>query len=201
MTLSKCLVCSVLLAVSSAASADIVAVDYLASGDGLITRDTSTNLDWLDWTQGLNLSYNDMLVQLQAGGQYQGWRYATEAELYTLLSNAGAPDVGGRSVGNVPAVTTMLGLLGANNYFGFLGAGNSSAAFLAGTTDPYGFGPFAVLAIETFDNPVTAKSGEIGAAQHSASGLGHALVRPVPAPGALALLGAVGFVGARRRRG
>lgn len=197
------IVMGVILGSAASSQAAIFATDLSAPGDGLITRDTATNLDWLDWTQGLGFSYQGMLTELQPGGQYDGWRYATVSELHTLMANAGAPDPGGRTTGNVPAVTAMLGLLGANDFYGFLGAGNTSAAFVhdPANSPPGAFGPFGVLTIETFDSPVTAKAGEIGIGLNNVPfGLGHALVRTVPTPGAAALLGLAGLSACRRRR-
>lgn len=56
---------------------------------GNITRDTDTGLDWLDLTESLGLSYNEVSAQLGAGGDYEGYRYATVAELDQLITNFG----------------------------------------------------------------------------------------------------------------
>lgn len=58
-------------------------------GTDTITRDTDTGLDWLDVTVTRGLSYNQVTAQMGAGGIYEGWRYATMAELDTLISNFG----------------------------------------------------------------------------------------------------------------
>lgn len=189
--------------VSAAPSfASLVPVSLNNPGDELVTRDTINDLDWLDWNQGLSLSYFAMLAELQPGGQYEGWLYATAAELSDFMASGNVPDPGGRTVANIPSVLSILSLVGANDYFGFLGPGNSSAAFLHDPDNlaPGSFGPFAVFTIETFDNPVTAKAGEIGAGLNDyAFGMGHALVRAVPEPGTIGFL-AMGSLGLLRRR-
>ena len=48
-------------------------------GTGFI--DDSTHLVWLDLTLTNNHSYNDVVANLAPGGLYDGWRYATPAEL------------------------------------------------------------------------------------------------------------------------
>lgn len=69
--------------------AAIVSVDWETSGDNLITRDTSSGLDWLDLTETNGISYDDILPQLDSGGQFDGWRYATNDEVVALWSNFG----------------------------------------------------------------------------------------------------------------
>ena len=56
---------------------------------GNITRDTNTRLDWLDVTETLNMSYDDVIVQMGIGNKYERWRYATAAELDQLIINFG----------------------------------------------------------------------------------------------------------------
>lgn len=178
------------------ASADLVNADWHTPGDGLLTHDTVSGLYWLDWTQGLNFSRNAMEAELlQPGSQFAGFRYATVAELQAFCVSGGVPDVGGRTSANIPSVEHILSLLGANDFFSFLGAGNSSAAHLGAPHDA------AVFTIETFDSPLTAKAAEPGwAATDTAFGAGHALVSFVPTPGAAAVLGLGGLAAFRRRR-
>lgn len=76
------------LTLSLSANAAIVSIDSSFGAD-TITRDTATGLDWLDVTETLNLSYNEVTAQLGSGGAFEGYRYATEAELGTLISNFG----------------------------------------------------------------------------------------------------------------
>jgi hypothetical protein len=53
---------------------------------GLFTRDTSTNLDWLDTTEAQGLTYS--AIQSGAGGfSAAGWRFATRPEVDHLFSS------------------------------------------------------------------------------------------------------------------
>lgn len=64
---------------ASGASASLLELDLLTAGDGLVTRDTETGLDWLDLTATLNLSYND--IEADLGGWISlGFRHATGLE-------------------------------------------------------------------------------------------------------------------------
>lgn len=76
------------LLLSLSASAAIISVDS-SFGVDTITRDTGTGLDWLDVTETQWLSYNQVIAQMGAGGAYEGWRYATTAELDQLITNFG----------------------------------------------------------------------------------------------------------------
>jgi len=67
------------------AQAELVEIDLLAPGDGLITRDTETGLDWLD-LDGVTTGLSYDAIQGGAGGWLaSGWRYATEAEVCHLF--------------------------------------------------------------------------------------------------------------------
>ncbi len=80
----------VLLSLFAAASnASLLEVDYLAAGDKLLTRDTISDIEWLDLTQTTSISYTDMQGRLGPGGQYEGFRYATVADIDRLQVNAG----------------------------------------------------------------------------------------------------------------
>ena len=83
------LVCITLgLCIAVPASAQLVEVDLLAPGDALVTRDTQTNLDWLDLDLTFNLSYNAVIGG--AGGWVaDGWTHATEAQVCDLSMKLG----------------------------------------------------------------------------------------------------------------
>ena len=66
------------------ANAAIVSVDWQTGGDNLITQDTDSGLEWLDLTVTAGMSFNDVTAQLGVGGDYEGWRYATSAEVTGL---------------------------------------------------------------------------------------------------------------------
>ena len=82
-------VCACLVVVSFNASATLVSIDWKDPGDALITRDTNTKLDWLDLTETNDMSRDFVLTQLGSGGQFEGFRYATTAEVLALWSNFG----------------------------------------------------------------------------------------------------------------
>ncbi|HEX7036351.1 MAG TPA: hypothetical protein VF210_11280 [Pseudomonadales bacterium] len=58
-------------------------------GDGLLTLDTETGLEWLDWSYTINLSHADVASNFAPGGEFEGFRYATLSELVTLYTNVG----------------------------------------------------------------------------------------------------------------
>ena len=81
-TFLKSLVGSLLFSVASVSSAAII-------DNGFYTTDTSTGLHWLDVTETRNRSYNDISGELVSGGEYENWRFATQAEFEGLLINFG----------------------------------------------------------------------------------------------------------------
>jgi hypothetical protein len=83
------------LAAALAAPAQAAIIDH-----GAYLTDTATGLDWLDVTQSVNLSYSAVNSQFGAGGQFEGWRYATGDEFNALITNAtGTPTAG--NYGNI----------------------------------------------------------------------------------------------------
>lgn len=81
MKLYKVAIIAAMLITTSAANALII-------DNGTFTTDDEANLDWLDVTLSVDQSYNYVSSQFGAGGEYAGWRYATGAELNTLVTNA-----------------------------------------------------------------------------------------------------------------
>ena len=77
------------LVLSANVNAAVISVDWQSTGDNLMTRDTNSGLDWLDLTETNSMSYDTVSAQLGTGGQFEGWRYATSAEVVTLWSNFG----------------------------------------------------------------------------------------------------------------
>lgn len=76
------------------AGAMLVEMDYQHRGDGMITHDSSTGMDWLDLSMTSGMSYNAVQAELGAGGHFSGFRYATHEEVGHLMFNsAGITDV------------------------------------------------------------------------------------------------------------
>ena len=82
------------LGLASSANALLIEADYINSGDGLITVDTVTGLEWLDLTETDGMSFNMVEAELLVGGSLFGYRYATLGEVYQLWDNAGINTVG-----------------------------------------------------------------------------------------------------------
>ncbi len=77
------------------AQAALLARDLTAPGDGLLTRDTATGLDWLDITQTAGQSYEAVRDGFGGYTTQTGFRFATTAEFSTLFASAlaGKPNV------------------------------------------------------------------------------------------------------------
>ena len=179
--------------VSFNANASLMEADLNTIGDGLLTIDSSTQLEWLDVTATMFLSVNEILSG--AGGWVDlGFRYATTNEVQVLAGSAGLTDFSGTgSVEQFAAASFFISLLGntSGNIF------NDGTAGRAGIGD---FGP------DTVNVPVIIASGagtgiadiinNTGATVSSGStsfSAGSYLVRdqisPVPLPAAFWLFG------------
>jgi len=90
-----------------------------AFGIDTITRDTATDLRWLDVPITSGTSHAEILVETQPGGLYDGYRLATPDELSTFFENAGI-DLGAAALGDfvpqnhdpIVALTELVGVLG-----------------------------------------------------------------------------------------
>lgn len=184
---------------STAALADIVQMDS-DYGTGSITRDLDNGLDYLDLTQTIGISYNDMVsTHLASGGQYEGWRHATRAEYFALVASAGIV-FNGSDPSPADSVNTLINLLGQT--FDSFGDG-SLAQGITGTEN--GTGSHIAQSIGFFRNFMTdefepaSKShtvqDHVASTEH-----GHFLVRAVPTPGSATILAMTRLLAVRRRR-
>lgn len=74
------------------------------------TTDTVSNLDWLDVTLSVNMSYFQVSAQFRAGGMFEGWRYATVDEFSALVTTAGG--INGAFQQNEGVADKLVDLLG-----------------------------------------------------------------------------------------
>jgi len=105
---------SLLISVERANAIPLFERDLInGSGDGLITLDTSTGLEWLDLTASTNRSYVDISTQFEAGGAYEGFRYATNDEVQMLFTIAGISD--DFTIANYIPAVELVSLLGSTS--------------------------------------------------------------------------------------
>jgi len=181
------------------ASAALIAVDLFTAGDGLITRDTETGLDWLDLTATLNLSYND--IEADVGGWISlGIRHATGSEVCGLFVHALAPapcPSATSASGSGNLVATLQGFVGITD--SGVRAIASNGMFDDGEpSDGVGYGQVG-YSVLSMSSQSSVRENQVFAA--SASGyVGHWLVRPVPEPSTGLLLAAGLAAFAVRRR-
>ena len=201
-TFSVCL----LVVTAPVHASSLISGDDAVFGPDSITIDTATSLEWLDLTTSTNRSYNDISSQFGAGGDFEGWRYATGNDVVGFIANAGMTLYTRITVNYEPAVQLLS---------------------LWGITGPYDFGAetYFVTAELSPQNPETHHQyGVVDAYDPTPSGyatefqsdwpddigyelVGHALVRSsnlVPEPSTIALLmiGGIAVVGygLQRRR-
>lgn len=74
---------------SQATAAAVIDQDWQTPGDENLLLDTATNMRWLDLSVTADMSHNTVVVNLNAGGLFEGWRLATQGEVLELWSHAG----------------------------------------------------------------------------------------------------------------
>jgi len=164
------------------------------------TFDPNTGLQWLDVTLSGNRSYIDVSAQLGLGGDFQGYRYATAAEVSTLYTNAGITNpYDGPLTGESPRYAALISLLG----------GSLQVSGILADTSPFAFFQRgAVLALYPNFNFMQAATDCCSFSQSSSNpAFGSFLVTDAvatPLPAALPLfatgLGVMGLLGWRRKR-
>ena len=92
-----------LIVASQASASSLTEADLSSPGDGLITRDVDTGLDWLDVSATSGLAYANITA---GGGGWSalGFRHATASEVCALLAAHAVVPASGCPTGNV-AVT------------------------------------------------------------------------------------------------
>jgi hypothetical protein len=186
---------------SAPAGATLITVDLVSPGDGLITLDTETGLEWLDLTESVNRSFDDVSGQFGPGEDFEGWRHATGSEVCRLVSTYAVavgpvcPEFFVRLEGSDEVVTHLLSFLGVTSTppsqfsVGWYddGGGSTPAPGFAGLSNATISDPTVqiILILDDFvgftpENPIdyTEPFPEWG----------HSLVRSVPEPSTLALL-------------
>lgn len=70
---------------STGAQAEFLVGDWQTAGDNLVIEDTATSLEWLNLSQTLGLSVNQVAAQLDS--TYRGWRLPSRGEVNQLLNS------------------------------------------------------------------------------------------------------------------
>ncbi|MBF0225021.1 MAG: Ig-like domain-containing protein [Desulfobacterales bacterium] len=104
----------IMIGISNAALSE---KDLLTEGDGLITLDSDTGLEWLDLTATDGISYGTIIAGYKGYLTSHGFRYATIDEVKILYTNAGILHVGTWSEEEVPAAYLLQNLMGVTQIY------------------------------------------------------------------------------------
>ncbi len=186
----------------------------------------ANGLTWLNLNQSTNRSYNDVSGEFGAGGDFEGYRYATGDEINTLISNWVGYAVTGtsRNYHNDDLIDDLISYLGDTYQGGIGGILNTDGISLGHKDDLHFIQGITATANNHSDGQLVATlydwietdnqmdftqmlSGDIPHNSRS-SFIGSYLIRTqisvVPLPAAFPLYGAgvaiMGFIGWRRKR-
>jgi hypothetical protein len=216
---------------ASPAQAILVSQSDTVFGAESVTLDTGTGLEWLDVDRSVNRSFNEVSGQLGTGGDFQGWRYATGAEVLNLIVSNTLPLAGSSSPGSldIPSASIFIDTLGptlidqilippgdfASNAFGVIGvfAGTLPGEYGLGSVTADGvtetgvFGPLFQFAQFGVADNAGASPFEDADTQFADRGSwlvrGNNVTVQISEPGALAIFSIViaGIAFSRRHRG
>lgn len=195
MTIWKRLCVGLLAAMSAlTANAALTSADWQSAGDGLLTKDSATGFEWLDWsvTRGLTVG--------QALAAHQDFRVASAAEFNQLVIHAGMNNSTQYEAATFSAASTFIALVNT--------AGNTCYVNWACGLYDAGGGNTHLVNIGAYGGKGFAGDGFGNYAQGwASSSYGVLLVRnavaPVPEPEVYAMLmaglGLLGFMSRRKK--
>ncbi len=146
------------------AYSELSEVDLFQEGDALLTRDSATNLEWLDVTYVKGGSRISAEIFLSGEGGALGFRYAKQSEIATLCNSAGIPHA---STEVMWWTTNFAGIQRLQSLLGVISS--------TGIGSPLSGGPYGPLTIGIADYDITPAeplysplvSLEIWTAQHA----------------------------------
>ncbi|MEM8779192.1 MAG: hypothetical protein AAGF26_10030 [Cyanobacteria bacterium P01_G01_bin.49] len=101
---------------SASAKAALISVNDTVFGADSITRDTDTNLEWLDVPFSQGRTFIDVSGEFGLGGDFEGFRSANAAEFETLVLNSGIPGINTTVTGDLTSFTNLIDLLGVTSF-------------------------------------------------------------------------------------
>jgi hypothetical protein len=184
----KILIAAALSLPLAVANAALITVDTsLGPATGVI--DTSTNLEWLKVSTTAGLTPDQVFSQMEPGGRLEGFRYATANELTCQLIPSQIPGAGCGFTWSTRDVVPVFAFLAE-----FGTAFNQVVIFQA---DPPGsqfrFSDGESFQITTFSDGVQSVDFDAQMVSLTPRPANHWLVRELPEPSTLALLGLAGL--------
>jgi hypothetical protein len=207
-------VCGFILAmIGTAVQATHISVTDAVFGDDSVTKDTDTGLEWLDLTISTNRSWDDLVgldgsSEFIFGGDFEGWRYATLAEVQTLLANHGFPyinpnfnEITNQRTENVPFYISFVDLFGETCPIGVVNCTlnlTQTRGWIDGPTNS----SVAELVYDHQNNDAGINFFNTSGGSYVSTGSFLARVAAVPIPPALWLFGSglLGLIGIARRK-
>ena len=209
---SKTLAVAMVCCFSSFCQAGIMVGDWKTANDGLLTIDTTQGLEFLDVTQSANRAVVDVLTEFGVGGDFEGFRYATEKEVVSLVNEIGWTSSPAFSAGTSSTTSVSGEALAILGLIGTTFSSRSSTGASGVTSTDAGRGTLRAVTIfqssrtqlatatGTFDD--SSKSSSVASFLVRASTSSAASGGVVPEPSSFAMFGlvSVGLLVARRRK-
>ena len=101
------------------AKAALISIDDPVFGLDTVTRDTGSGLEWLDVPLSQGRTFLDVAGEFGAGGDFEGFRHASAAEIVGLYMAASIPDIDvGATAANIAPVTALIDFVGPTTFQG-----------------------------------------------------------------------------------
>ncbi len=94
------------------ARAVLIETDLYSEGDGLLTYDSVTGLEWMDMTETYWLFGHQVIANLSEGGIWEDFFHASISDVSEFYTNAGIPVLGGVTQSNYESVKQLIELMG-----------------------------------------------------------------------------------------